>query len=78
VTAARRRPRAGLPLPVLLLVAAACAGAPPMPDPPATHPASKDAPEAPETAPTSTLTMPARTPKAPGSERPAGVPGRGH
>lgn len=42
---------------------AACAGAPPMPEPPATHPASPAAMAAPVTAPTDTLTMPERKPK---------------
>ncbi len=43
---------------------AACAGAPPMPDPADTHPASPAATAAPTVPPTDTLAMPPRTPKA--------------
>lgn len=56
-----------------LLLLAACAVPPPLPDPPATHPASPAAVEAPERAPGQTLVMPVRTPPAR-----TGSPGRGH
>jgi hypothetical protein len=45
------------------LALAACSTAPPMPDPPRTHPASPHADEAPERAPSDSLTMPVRTPR---------------
>jgi hypothetical protein len=48
---------------VWLLTAAACAATPPMPALPPTHPASAAADEAPEQAPSSTLTMPVRKPR---------------
>ncbi len=73
--AARRRARCGW---FAVLVVAACAAAPPMPDPAPTHPASPDAAEAPPVAASTTLTMPTRMPKAAtpkatgGSDKPRG------
>jgi hypothetical protein len=55
----RRSPSAALSLAVLLL--AACATAPPLPDLPDSHPASPQADAAPERAPSSSLTMPKPT-----------------
>ncbi|HEX6813888.1 MAG TPA: hypothetical protein VF384_19860 [Planctomycetota bacterium] len=46
-----------------LAILAGCATAPPMPDPPPTHPASPLAAEAAAPPASTTLTMPARTPK---------------
>jgi hypothetical protein len=54
----RRRPGAAW-----LLLAAACTATPPLPELPPTHPASAAADEAPELAPSSTLTMPVRKPR---------------
>lgn len=64
----RRRRRHGL---LWLLTASACTATPPMPELPPTHPASAAADEAPELAPSSTLTMPVRKP------RPRGAAGAG-
>ena len=47
-----------------LLCLAACTASPPLPDPEPAHPASPVAEEAPERAPSSTLRMPVRTPRA--------------
>ena len=57
-----------------LLPMVACTATPPMPELPPTHPASPAADAAPEQAPTSTLTMPKREPRA----RAAGANGEGH
>lgn len=57
---APRRRLLGLLLPCL----AACTASPPLPDPEPAHPASPLAEEAPERAPSSTLQMPVRTPRA--------------
>lgn len=51
-------------LPFVLCCIAACSASPPLPDPAPEHPASPLAEEAPERAPTSTLRMPVRTPRA--------------
>jgi hypothetical protein len=56
------------------VLAAGCAPAPPMPDPPASHPASPAADEAPERAPGQTLAMPPQAPAPAGR----GNPQRGH
>ncbi|MCU0865749.1 MAG: hypothetical protein MUC36_18345 [Planctomycetes bacterium] len=58
----------------LLTALAACSAAPELPDWPVSHPASPAADAAPEPAPSSTLTMPERKPRA---DR-AGTPVRGH
>ena len=56
------RPRRGEALAFLLF--AACSAAPPLPAPERTHPASPNADEAPERAPSQTLVMPERKPPA--------------
>lgn len=58
------------------VLVAACAGTPPRPELPRTHPASPHADEAPEQAPTPTLSMPARA--SAGTVDGAGKPMRGH
>lgn len=55
----------------VLLLLTACQTSPPLPDPEATHPASPQAEEAPERAPSTTLRMPERTPRGTGA-------GKGH
>jgi hypothetical protein len=57
-----------------LLPMVACTATPPMPELPPTHPASPAADAAPEQAPSPTLTMPKREPRA----RAAGAAGEGH
>lgn len=69
-------PRRGRDWLLALGTLAACAGAPPMPEPPATHPASPAAMAAPVTAATDTLTMPERQPKT-GPGNPGGKHMRG-
>lgn len=59
-------------LKLLLLLAAACTASPPMPEPPATHPASPIAVEAPPPPPTHTLDM--ALPKATQATKPAMQP----
>ncbi|MFY9342167.1 MAG: hypothetical protein WAT39_06750 [Planctomycetota bacterium] len=55
-----------------LVLLGSCSAPERLPEPPATHPASLLADEAPERAPSQTLVMPERKPAAPGTT------GRGH
>lgn len=70
--------RARRTLLALSAFAAGCATAPPMPEPPATHPASPNATAAPAPEPSTTLSMPVRTPQRSDGQKDGGKAKRGH